>query len=126
MTPDHDAKQVVVPVEPTEAMLAAATREGLDGPGVSSETGGWHGYYRRVWTAMLSASPVMPVEERRLEIAEIVDPRAWAVEIGRLNDSIDLEARRCESLAKADAILSALSPQLQGVGDAVPAQPPPP
>lgn len=47
---------VLVPREPTEAMLRSATHEGIDGAGVSSATGGWHGYYQRVWSAMLKAA----------------------------------------------------------------------
>jgi len=48
MTPDE---LPVVPVEPTEAMLKA----GCAIPGVSLETG------RKMWRAMLAASPVVPV-----------------------------------------------------------------
>lgn len=50
-----DAGMVIVPRVPSEAMLKAATSEGLNGHGVSSVGGGWHGHMGRIYTAMIEA-----------------------------------------------------------------------
>jgi len=47
---------VMVPREPTEAMLKAVTSYGM-GATISPEAGGWPEYYRTCWKTMVTAAP---------------------------------------------------------------------
>jgi hypothetical protein len=62
-----------VPVEPTEAMMRAAELAGLGDPDEHHET-----VIARLWSAMLAASPVVPVGVSREETAKALFDRHWS------------------------------------------------
>jgi hypothetical protein len=96
-----------VPVEPTEAMIAAANALWGDGTGVNYVQLDPEDFY----AAMLAASPVVPVvvsEEQRQRVAEIVEA---AIERHAPTKGI------CHTLDDADAIMAALRPTDTGWRD---------
>jgi len=72
----------VVPVEPTEAMMRAAELAGLGDPDEHHET-----VIARLWSAMLAASPVVPVGS-----GETLERQA--AEIERLREALEPIAAR--------------------------------
>jgi len=81
MTPDE---LPVVPVEPTEAMLKA----GCAIPGVSLETG------RKMWRAMLAASPVVPVGREESERKLVGQDYINAIKAHRIEHDSSLAVAR--------------------------------
>lgn len=100
-----------VPVEPTEAMMRAAELAGLGDPDEHHET-----VIARLWSAMLAASPVVPVGVSREEIARTLYEATPARVIHPLPihslswDDIKTKdpARADRAYREADAILAAL------------------
>lgn len=114
-TPDT----VVVPVEPTEAMLDAwheAVAKGIFGE--NGDGGKPHPEYMRdAYRAMLAARPAATPGGEREAIARVIEPAAFeTVPDGRWVYPDDI---RAAPLAKADAILAALSRPAPVAGEAV-------
>jgi len=86
-----------VPVEPTEAMLKA----GCAIPGVCLETG------RKMWRAMLAASPVVPVGVGRETLLKAVRP---VLDRHPMIDSSQSQKLDIQAGWVADAIIAALRP----------------
>lgn len=122
----------LVPVEPTEAMIDRFVSRALC-VSVSGD-GGWSGYGRSQWSAMLAASPEPPARHlpSREEIAEVISPHAFRaynrlIEYSLREGDSQIEAAGyadrtygrdiAYALSKADAILSLLRGDTENGGE---------